>query len=90
MTASSQILNIIGLVFFSWLVWVFYQIYLAAWSKDNAKERWLSMFATPLGLSIRPYFKWFILLIFSVTSFVLILLFINVLMQLTLIFMNDS
>jgi hypothetical protein len=89
MNITSLAINLIGLIFLSWLVWVFYQTYLAAWGRENAKETWLKMFSTSFGLLIRPFFKWLILIIFATSSFALILLGINYLMQLTLVIMGE-
>jgi len=90
MTIIAIITNILGLVFYSYLVWVLYQLYLAAWGKENAKEPWLRLFNGSLGLRIRPYLKWLVLIVFSVGAFTLILYFINVLMKFTLAFMGSS
>ena len=90
MNITSLAINVIGLIFYSWLIWLCYQLYLAAWGRENAKQAWLKIFTNPLGSTLRPFFKWFILLLFSTGSFVLILLAINALMYLTLIFMMDS
>ncbi|MFK7794556.1 MAG: hypothetical protein AB8B89_04335 [Gammaproteobacteria bacterium] len=87
MNIASFAINSIGLVFLAYLVWIFYQLYLAAWGKDNAKEKWLVLMGTSFGLLIQPFFKWFILVLFAISSFVLILFSINVLMQLTLVAM---
>jgi len=89
MNNTSLVVNFIGLILFSWLVWMFYQTYLAAWGRENAKETWLKLFSTSFGLFIRPFFKWFILIVFAVSSFALILLGINYLMQLTLVVMGE-
>ena len=90
MNIASFAINSMGLVFLAWLVWVFYQLYLAAWRKENAKEKWLALLGTSFGLLIQPFFKWFILVLFAVSSFVLILLSINALMQLTLLVMGSD
>ncbi len=65
-------------------------MYLAAWNRENAKEIWLAMFNTPLGLIIQPFFKWLILVVFAGSSFTLILLFINFLMKFTLTVMGSN
>ena len=90
MNITLQIINTLGLVFFSWLVWTFYQMYLAAWNRENAKEVWLAIFNTSLGMVMQPFFKWLILIVFAGSSFTLILLFINFLMKLTLAVMGSN
>ncbi len=90
MNITALMINFICLILFSWLIWVFYQLYLAAWGRENAKETWLRIFRAPLGLWIQPFFKWLILVVFSISSFALILFGINYLMQLTLIVMGDN
>jgi hypothetical protein len=49
---------IFGLVFHSWLVWIFYQNYLAAWGKKGAKDSWVNLLKTPNGQLFFPFFKW--------------------------------
>ncbi len=87
MNTASFAINSISLIFLSWLVWMLYQLYLAAWRKENAEEKWLALLSRPFGVLMQPFFKWFILVLFAISSFVLILLSINALMQLTLFFM---
>jgi hypothetical protein len=42
-----QITQILGLLFNIYIFWIIYQLYLAAWAKRKAKEKWLTVVKSP-------------------------------------------
>jgi hypothetical protein len=73
---------LLAIVFHAWLVWTFYQIYLAAWHKKGAKDTWVNLLSTPYGQLFYPFFKWGGLVVLIGASINLILIVIYVLFQL--------
>ncbi len=58
MNIALLVIYYLGTLFHIWLVWTFYHVILAAWSKDGAKESWVAIMDTPFGITYRTLFKW--------------------------------
>ena len=58
MDISLTIIIIFAIAFDFWLVWFFYQIYLAAWNKKGAKKEWITLMNKPYGQLFFPFLKW--------------------------------
>ena len=80
----------LGTLFHIWLVWTFYHVYLAAWSKEGAKESWVAIMETPLGVTFKPFFKWGGLFLLFGGSVNLILIFMLTISKTVIFFSGGS
>lgn len=58
MEVSLKIIVVLAIVFHFWLVWFFYQLYLASWNKEEAKDKYITLINTPYGQLFFPFLKW--------------------------------
>jgi hypothetical protein len=87
---ASSLIYIAAIAFHLWLVWTFYQIYMAAWGRAGAQQRYIELVNTSWGQLFHPFLKWggLVLLVAGAINLALLLLYSG--SKLIIFFMGDG